>query len=77
MAPITPALSPRVYLSNRGTRRIAVRVPERVAMQLTGYKTRAVFERYNIVSARDLRDAAWRERCYIFRKRPPARNMWR
>jgi len=27
-------------------------------MQLTGDKTRAVFERYNIVSAGDLRDAA-------------------
>lgn len=29
-------------------------------MQLTGHKTRAVFERYNIVSAEDLRDAARR-----------------
>lgn len=35
-------------------------VPEHVAMQLTDHKTRAVFERYNIVSSGDLRDAAQR-----------------
>ncbi|MDO8795069.1 MAG: hypothetical protein Q7J25_10670 [Vicinamibacterales bacterium] len=35
-------------------------MPDRVAVQLTGHKTRAVFERYNIVSAGDLRDAARR-----------------
>ena len=69
-----------VHDLRRSAARNAVRsgVPEQVAMELGGWRTRSVFSRYNVTSERDLADAVERISGYVAERaaeRPKVRPL--
>ena len=53
---------------------IRANVPERVAMLLTGHKSRAIFDRYNIIHEQELLDAGDQLVAYLAQQAPARRR---
>ncbi len=51
-------------------------IPERVAMTISGHKTRSVFDRYNVVSQEDLKDAALKRQQFTEKQDEQLQNSY-
>jgi integrase len=72
-----PWLTPHDMRRSAARNLVRAGVPEKVVMDLCGWKTRAMFDRYNITSARDLEEGVGRLGAYLHyseRSTPEARQ---